>query len=185
MRSMLRRWFAVPMVAGLALAGAGCGDDEETVQITLQEFSVSADPASVPAGSVTFEATNDGPDDVHEFVVIATDLAITELPTAEDGSVDEAGEGLEVIGGDRGHTGRRDSVGHAGPRGRQLCPDLQHLRRRRGRGALPGGDAYLLHGRVVPDATSAGRATRTRGWLRAPASWAGMLPSQQRLEFLG
>jgi hypothetical protein len=60
------------MVAGLALAGAGCGDDEETVQITLQEFSVSADPASVPAGSVTFEATNDGPDDVHEFVVIST-----------------------------------------------------------------------------------------------------------------
>jgi uncharacterized cupredoxin-like copper-binding protein len=98
MRRFPRRWFAVPMVAGLALAGAGCGDDEETVQITLQEFSVSADPASVPAGSVTFEATNDGPDDVHEFVVIATDLAITELPTAEDGSVDEAGEGLEVIG---------------------------------------------------------------------------------------
>ena len=35
---------------------------------------------------------------MHEFVVIATDLAITELPTVEDGSVDEAGEGLEVIG---------------------------------------------------------------------------------------
>ena len=59
---------------------------------------MSADPASVSAGSITFDATNDGPDDVHEFVVIATELGITELPTAEDGSVDESGEGLEVMG---------------------------------------------------------------------------------------
>jgi uncharacterized cupredoxin-like copper-binding protein len=87
------------MIAGLALAGSSCGgDDEATVTITLQEFAVGADPASVSAGSITFEATNEGPDDVHEFVVIATDLAITDLPTVEDGSVDEAGEGLEVIG---------------------------------------------------------------------------------------
>ena len=35
---------------------------------------------------------------MHEFVVIATDLGITELPTVEDGSVDESGEGLELIG---------------------------------------------------------------------------------------
>ena len=55
-------------------------------------------PHRFPRFTVTFEATNEGPDDVHEFVVIATDLAITELPTIEDGSVDEAGEGLEVIG---------------------------------------------------------------------------------------
>lgn len=98
MFSRSRPWLAVSIVAALALAMSSCGDDEETVQITLQEFAVSADPASVPAGSVTFEATNDGPDDVHEFVVIATDLGITELPTVEDGSVDESGEGLEVIG---------------------------------------------------------------------------------------
>jgi uncharacterized cupredoxin-like copper-binding protein len=98
MRVQTRRWMAVSMAAGLALVAASCGDDEETVQITLQEFAVGADPASVPAGSVTFEATNEGPDDVHEFVVLATDLPITELPTVEDGSVDEAGEGLELIG---------------------------------------------------------------------------------------
>jgi uncharacterized cupredoxin-like copper-binding protein len=93
-----RVWLAVPMIVGLAIVTASCGDDGETVEITLQEFAVAADPASVSAGSVTFEATNDGPDDVHEFVVIATDLPITELPTVEDGSVDENGEGLEVIG---------------------------------------------------------------------------------------
>jgi uncharacterized cupredoxin-like copper-binding protein len=98
MKFRVRGLWAVPIVAILAIVASSCGDDEETVQITLQEFAVAADPASVPAGSVTFEATNEGPDDVHEFVVIATDLAVTELPTVEDGSVDETGEGLEVIG---------------------------------------------------------------------------------------
>ena len=34
----------------------------------------------------------------HEFVVFKTDLAATDLPTAEDGSVDEEGEGVELIG---------------------------------------------------------------------------------------
>ncbi len=70
---------------------------EATVAVTLQEFAVSADPASAAAGSVTFDVTNDGPDDVHEFVVIKTDLAPTDLPTDEDGAVLEDGEGMEVV----------------------------------------------------------------------------------------
>ncbi|MGZ8580223.1 MAG: hypothetical protein ACXWW9_02960 [Actinomycetota bacterium] len=68
-----------------------------TVAATLEEFAVSTDPASVPAGSVTFDVTNDGPDDVHEFVVILTDLGPTELPTDADGAVKETGKGMEVI----------------------------------------------------------------------------------------
>jgi uncharacterized cupredoxin-like copper-binding protein len=76
---------------------AGGGDAGSTVAITLQEFSVGTVPASAPAGAVTFEVSNIGPDDVHEFVVISTDLGPTELPTAEDGSVLETGEGMEVI----------------------------------------------------------------------------------------
>jgi uncharacterized cupredoxin-like copper-binding protein len=95
----LGRRCAVPMIAALALVWTSCGGDEGgTVEIALQEWAVGAVPASVDAGSVAFGATNEGPDDVHEFVVIATDLAITELPTVEDGSVEETGEGLEVIG---------------------------------------------------------------------------------------
>lgn len=80
----------------LALAFTACGG-EETVAVTLEEFSIGADPSSVPAGSVTFEATNEGPDDDHELVVISTDLDLTELPTDENGAVDESGEGVEVI----------------------------------------------------------------------------------------
>ena len=73
------------------------GSPGGTVEVTLQEFAVSAVPSSVGAGSVTFDVTNEGPDDVHEFVIIRTDLDITALPTDEDGAVDEEGEGMEVV----------------------------------------------------------------------------------------
>ena len=46
---------------------------------------------------MTFDVTNEGPDDLHEFVIIRTDLDITALPTDEDGAVDEDGDGIEVV----------------------------------------------------------------------------------------
>jgi uncharacterized cupredoxin-like copper-binding protein len=64
------------------------------VDITLQEYAIIPGAASTPAGSVTFNVTNKGPDEVHEFVVIQTDLAPDALPTGKDGSVDEEGEGV-------------------------------------------------------------------------------------------
>ena len=93
------------VIAVLALVAGACGDDdggEETgaggaIEITLQEFAVLPSPDSAPAGEVTFNVTNIGPEDVHEFVVFATDLAPDKLPTAPDGSVDETGEGVELI----------------------------------------------------------------------------------------
>jgi uncharacterized cupredoxin-like copper-binding protein len=72
------------------------GSGGSTVDVTLQEFAVSA-PASAPAGEITFDVTNNGPNDVHEFVVFKTDLAATDLPVDADGVVDEAGEGLEAV----------------------------------------------------------------------------------------
>jgi uncharacterized cupredoxin-like copper-binding protein len=95
-------WMAA--IAVLSLVAAGCSDDDggETgsdgnVEVTLQEFAVLPSPDSAPAGEVTFDVTNIGPEDVHEFVVFATDLAPDALPTAPDGSVDERGEGVELI----------------------------------------------------------------------------------------
>lgn len=99
------------VVAALALVVMlvpACGGDDGgtadptdaadgTVSITLKEFAVVTEPASAAAGAITFSVTNEGPDDVHEFVVIATDLQPTELPTEDDGSVSETGEGMEVI----------------------------------------------------------------------------------------
>jgi uncharacterized cupredoxin-like copper-binding protein len=68
------------------------------VNVTLQEWAVLPDTLSVPAGSVTFNATNIGPMDVHELVVVKTDIPAAELPTREDGAFDEEAEGVEVIG---------------------------------------------------------------------------------------
>ncbi len=68
------------------------------VAVTLQEFAVLPDVTSVPAGSVTFTATNVGPMDPHELVVVKTDLAAGDLPTREDGSYDEDADGAEVLG---------------------------------------------------------------------------------------
>lgn len=113
LRSRGRRTaICVVAVAALALVAAGCSDDdgdttgatgEETgaggaIDVTLQEFAVIPASSSAPAGDVTFNVTNEGPDDVHEFVVFLTDLAPDALPTNEDGSVDEEGEGLELQG---------------------------------------------------------------------------------------
>ena len=47
---------------------------------------------------MTWSVTNKGPDDRHELVVIKTDLAPDALPTKPDGSVDEEGNGIDIIG---------------------------------------------------------------------------------------
>jgi uncharacterized cupredoxin-like copper-binding protein len=88
---------ACATAGGSASATNGASGGATTVDVSLQEFSITADPATTPAGEVTFHVTNDGPAEVHEVVIIKTDLAPDALPTAEDGSVDEAGEGVEAI----------------------------------------------------------------------------------------
>lgn len=90
----------------LALLAVACGDDDDddggddgggaTVNVLLSEFVVEADPGSASAGDVTFAVTNEG-EETHEFVIVKTDLAEDALPTADDGSVDEEGAGVEVI----------------------------------------------------------------------------------------
>ncbi|MGZ5288665.1 MAG: hypothetical protein ACXWE5_04195 [Actinomycetota bacterium] len=72
------------------------GGTAGAVPVTLQEFAVSA-PASAPAGEITFDVTNNGPNDVHEFVVFKTDLAATDLPVDKTGAVVEDGEGVEHV----------------------------------------------------------------------------------------
>ena len=73
------------------------GGEATVVAVSLQEWSVVPAQSSAPAGDVTFEVTNDGPEDIHEFVVLRTDLDPADLPVDEDGVVGEEGEGIEVI----------------------------------------------------------------------------------------
>ena len=114
------------------------------MNVTLQEFSIGTDPTTVDAGEVVVEATNDGPNDVHEFVVFRTDLGPTELPTDENGAVDETGEGIELIGEIEDiPVEETETCPWTG--GRRLRLRLQHLGRGRAGIPLPRGDAFDLH----------------------------------------
>lgn len=114
---MKRRTIWIVGLAALSLvavAGMACGNDDDddasdatpaasatvtvaetrpaggtVVEVLLNEFAVVPDKTTVPAGSITFNATNQGPDDEHEFVIIRSDLAPGALPTGADGSVPE------------------------------------------------------------------------------------------------
>jgi uncharacterized cupredoxin-like copper-binding protein len=107
-----RRLFgALGLLALMGLVATGCAPGQgasptvaataagaTTVEVKLEEWAVGTDVTSAPAGAITFAVTNAGPDDEHEFVVVKTDLALTDLPTDENGAVDEAGGGMEVMG---------------------------------------------------------------------------------------
>lgn len=84
-----------------ASPGDGSPGDGSTggtsIDVQLQEWAVVVSEESAPAGEIAFTITNDGPEDVHEFVVVATELDAAELPTDENGAVTEEGEGMEVV----------------------------------------------------------------------------------------
>ena len=67
--------------------------------VTLSEFSIVPEVAQVPAGDVTFDVVNTG-EDVHEMIVIKSDLDIKALPPSSTAKneVDENAIG-EYIGG--------------------------------------------------------------------------------------
>jgi uncharacterized cupredoxin-like copper-binding protein len=78
-------------------AAASASASPGEVSVTLREFSITPDVDTVAAGSVTFHVTNQGPKEVHEFVVIRTDLAPGALPTGDDGAADEEGTGMQPV----------------------------------------------------------------------------------------
>lgn len=69
-----------------------------TVQVALGEWSVATDVREVPAGTVTFELLNAGPDRAHEFVVLRTEFAPDDLPTDLDAAAIETTDGVERVG---------------------------------------------------------------------------------------
>jgi uncharacterized cupredoxin-like copper-binding protein len=78
-------------------AAASPAGEGATVNVTLQEWAVVPDAASASAGTVTFSVTNKGPEDVHEFVILRTDLDAGSLPVDANGVVSEEGEGIAVV----------------------------------------------------------------------------------------
>jgi iron uptake system component EfeO len=91
---------ALPAVIAAALALGACNDSTEpspvTVNVTLREFNITLDRASVPRGTVIFHVSNAG-EDIHEFLVIRTDRAPNALPTEANGSYQENGPGTQLL----------------------------------------------------------------------------------------
>jgi uncharacterized cupredoxin-like copper-binding protein len=90
-------WALVACASPGSSPTASAAAEGNVVAVTLQEFAVLPSPSSASAGEITFQVTNDGPEDIHEFVILRTDLDTAELPTDEHGAVSEDGEGIEVI----------------------------------------------------------------------------------------
>ena len=89
----------IGLLGAVALVGlVGCGGKGGTVDVVLKEFAVVPSVTSIEHGKVTFNATNAGPNDKHEMVLLKTDLGILALPASAEGKVDEEGAGLTTIG---------------------------------------------------------------------------------------
>ena len=91
---------AALLAVALTIGVTGCSDDEsgtETINVVLNEFKLTLDRSSAPAGKVRFVAPNQG-EDVHELVLLRTDLAPDTLPVDDAGDVDEEAAGVERVG---------------------------------------------------------------------------------------
>ena len=92
MRILLGLLAATAAAAFIACGGEGEGGE---VEVTLTEWSITLDKDSVTEGPVEFTIENTG-DLQHELVIIRTDIAPDDLPTRDDGSVDEDAPDLDV-----------------------------------------------------------------------------------------
>lgn len=65
-----------------------------TVDVTLLDFEVIAEPSSTTPGPVTFEVITSG---THSFSVLRTELAADDLPTLPGGNADVTSSDIEVV----------------------------------------------------------------------------------------
>jgi hypothetical protein len=113
---MRKKWLLIGvalLAAALAIGAVACGEEDEdgeeptateavetpqagAVTVNLTEWTVAPEPDAIAAGSVTFNAKNIGGEE-HDLMIIKTDLAPEALPTKDDGSADDEGEGIEVL----------------------------------------------------------------------------------------
>jgi len=78
---------------------SSAGSDTGGVSATEKDFSIDLASSSAPAGSVTFNISNQGPS-AHEFVIIKTDDAPDALPvkdnTVEEDKIDVVDEAEDI-----------------------------------------------------------------------------------------
>ena len=67
-----------------------------TVNVSLTTYKISPDTDSVPAGTVTFQVSNDATDMEHEMLIIKTDKSPDQLPLDDKGNLNE--DALNIVG---------------------------------------------------------------------------------------
>lgn len=91
---MSRRLLVSAAIVALVLTA--CGGDNGGIDVTESDYKIVTSSSSASAGELTFNIQNDA-QQTHEFVIVKSDLAADQLPTDENGDVDEAGEGIEPV----------------------------------------------------------------------------------------
>ena len=80
----MRKRLSLAVACAFAVVALACGGSDATgtnVTVSLKEWSITPATAEVPAGSVTFELSNQG-SQAHQLVVIKNDLPPNMLPVA-------------------------------------------------------------------------------------------------------
>jgi iron uptake system component EfeO len=124
-RSTRRIWFAASLAVGSMLL-AGCGNSEDSPsgarKLSFKLTDAGCDPAqaSVPAGPITFEVTNDGAAGVTELEVMEGDKILGERENLSDGlsgdftlTLDPGTYTLYCPGGDEAERGPLTVTGQA------------------------------------------------------------------------
>lgn len=73
---------------GCEVQGGVSTEGKQDVMVALNEFKITPQPAQVPGGISTFVAENTGAE-LHEVVIIKSDMDPAGLPKSEDGAADE------------------------------------------------------------------------------------------------
>lgn len=90
------RRYAVLLAAVVLFVSVGCSSGSGDVTATEADFTITLDPTTATAGDVSFDIKNEA-EQTHELVVFKSDLAEGDLPTNDDGDVDEEGEGVTLV----------------------------------------------------------------------------------------
>lgn len=94
-----RRYWCVGLAFGVLLSGcAASSTSRPTVRVTLSDFAVDPEVATVAPGRYDLLLTNEGPT-VHELVVARTGHRADGLPLSPDG-IDADEPSLETVGAD-------------------------------------------------------------------------------------
>ena len=101
------RIVVVSALLAMSVGASACSSDDDggdagdsaaestAISGSVSEWSVSVDPASAPAGDVSFTIDNAGTTG-HEFLIVKTDIAPGEIPLDGDHFPEDA-DGIEVI----------------------------------------------------------------------------------------